>query len=71
MTENIDKYNYLWDGSEPGWKLLRDVDFPGELFIVNREMGSHLHVDSPRLKEMLCARMLGAGIEIEEQSLGS
>lgn len=64
----IEKYSYLWDGTQLGWKLIRETDFPDELFIVNREIGSHLHVDDPALKKMLCARMLDAGVEVEEVS---
>lgn len=68
MAEGVEKYSYLWDGSQNGWKLIREADFPGELFIVNRETGSLLHIDDPVLKAALSAQMLKAGIEVEEAS---
>jgi hypothetical protein len=48
-----------------GWKLVKEADLPDEVFIVNREKGTLLHIDDPKLRKALCARMLEAGAEIE------
>lgn len=64
MDTQLDGYEYLWDGSRPGWVLAKDADFPGELFIVNREDDVLLKVDNPHLKAALCQKMLSYGCEV-------
>jgi hypothetical protein len=66
MIEDIEKYSYLWDGTQSGWVLVKDAEFPDETFIVNRTKGSHLHIDDPILKKSVCVRMLDAGVSVEQ-----
>ena len=64
MTEDdLKKYSYLWDGTDPGWVLLRAPDLTGGLCIYNKR-GAILHVESSELNQSLCQRLKQAGVEI-------
>ncbi len=60
-------YEYLWDGSSPGWVLAKEAGFPGELFIYNRQDDAMLKVDDPELKAALCDKMLSSGCDVIEE----
>lgn len=68
MTRDLEMYSYLWDGTQSGWKLAREKEFPDDIFIINHENGTFLLVDDPSLKKRLLERMLRAGMEIEEET---
>ena len=62
MKLDINKYDYLWNGSESGWCLLKSDDMD-EYSIVNEINSIVLHIDAQKLKELLCNEMLSKDIK--------
>ena len=52
---NIEEYSYLWDGSQSGWVVLKDVY---ENTIFNKETKSVLLVEDEDLNNRLAAMMI-------------
>ncbi len=61
MTYEIEKYKYLWDGSAPGWVLLKAPDLAGEYCIFNEHTSTLLHTEDDQLNLLLCQRMRESG----------
>ena len=59
-----EEHAFLWNGSEPGWALLRTPDLRGGYCIFNRRTQVLLHVESEDLNLLLCERMRAAGCKI-------
>jgi hypothetical protein len=67
MTDiDLQKFSYLWDGTNPGWVLLRAPNLRGGFCIYNKIGRSLLHVESSELNKVLCERLKEKGIEILE-----
>jgi hypothetical protein len=61
MTYDVEKYKYLWDGSTPGWVLLKAPDLAGGYCIFNELSSVLLHIDDDQLNLLLCQRMCERG----------
>jgi hypothetical protein len=63
-TEDLTReFGHLWNGSQPGWVLVRDPDLAGGFSIYNKS-GVLLHVENEDTKRFVCERMRAAGCEI-------
>jgi hypothetical protein len=63
MTNDIDKFRYLWDGSEPGWVLVRlETETgrgPGDpAYIYNTRKRVALLIDDEELADRVRQKML-------------
>jgi hypothetical protein len=67
MTENVQNYSYLWDGSQLGWVLLSAPDLAGGYCIFNNLKSTLLHIDDETLNETLCKRMKESGCDIVDE----
>jgi hypothetical protein len=65
MNDNtLTKYQYLWDGSRPGWVLLKAPDLPGGYCVFHKPNRTLLHIDDSNLNEAVCKEMKRYGSEI-------
>jgi hypothetical protein len=64
MSESMENYAYLWDGSQTGWALLTAPELEGGYCIFNVANSTLLHIDDDVLNAALCQRMREAGREI-------
>jgi hypothetical protein len=63
MNDNLlAGYSYLWDGSQPGWVLLRDSD--GGYCVYHKTNEVICLIESDDLNEVVCKKMLEEGCEI-------
>jgi hypothetical protein len=60
----VERYSYLWDGSQDGWVLLIASDLRSGFCIFNSLTSNLLHIDDEQLNDILCARMKAAGCRI-------
>jgi len=64
MTESdFKRYDYLWDGTDPGWVLLKAPLLPGGLCIYNKIGRVLFHIESSELNQALCERLKQKGTE--------
>lgn len=61
MSANIESYSYLWDGSQPGWVLLKAPALEVGYCIFNVSSSTMLHIDDEQLNTALCNSMIEAG----------
>ena len=61
MPDNIDHYSYLWNGSEPGWVLLKSPDLVGGYCVFNEVSSALLHIENGQLNMKVCQRMKEMG----------
>lgn len=61
MPNTLDCYNYLWDGSAPGWVLLKAPELAGGYCIFNELNSTLLHIDDEELNLRLCQRLKEKG----------
>jgi hypothetical protein len=66
-NEILSKYNYLWNGSSPGWVLLKAPDLPGGFCVFHKVNQTLLHIESANINEAVCKRMKESGCEIIEK----
>ncbi len=64
MTESVENYVYLWDGSQTGWALLTAPELEGGYCIFDVANSTLLHIDDSALNAALCQRMRAAGCEV-------
>lgn len=67
MNEKIEKLRYLWDGSEPGWVLMRHDYGPQEMSpysIVNISTEEALLMGDNDLFLALIERLLAEGVPV-------
>jgi hypothetical protein len=62
--QDLKKYNYLWDGADPGWVLLKAPELAGGLCIYNKRKQALLHIESSDLNAALCEQLKKKGVEI-------
>ncbi len=67
--EDLQKYNYLWDGSDPDWVLLTAPEAAGGFCVYNKRGRALLLVESSELNIALCERLKMKGAEILESPL--
>ena len=62
----LSEYEYLWDGSDPGWVLVADDDAePGVEFVVyNKNRKTMLVIEDASVSKVVSERMLSIGVEI-------
>ena len=66
---DLNRYSYLWDGTQPGWVLLRAPELAGGLCIYNKRGQALLHVESSDLNSALCEELRRRGAEILDHVL--
>lgn len=65
MKHQLEKeYHYLWDGSEPGWVLLREPMLPGGFCAYHADNRTLLHIENDDVNAAVCLRMKQEGVEI-------
>jgi hypothetical protein len=67
--KDLEKYSYLWDGSDPDWVLLRAPEVAGGLCVYNKNGRALLLVESSDLNMALCEELKRNGVEILENPL--
>lgn len=55
MKEEINKYNYLWNGSQPGWVILETQE--GHPCVFNEIEGTLLHIEEEHINKKICQHM--------------
>lgn len=61
--DQLEEYSYLWDGSDPGWVVLKDeYDYT----IYNTQRHSVLSIEDEDLNNQLAAAMILSGCEVYE-----
>ncbi len=60
-------YEYLWDGSKPGWVLLRSPELASGYCVIHKTDQVLMHIDDERLALLLCERMRASGCEVLEE----
>jgi hypothetical protein len=63
MPDKLTAFSYLWDGSEPGWVLLKAPELTGGYCIFNETHPALLHIDDDELNDRLCRYMKQIGIK--------
>lgn len=63
MPENLNRYSYLWDGSESGWVLLKSSDLFGGFCAFNEVSSALLLIDNEQLNMRVCQRMKEEGCD--------
>ena len=66
-NKTLSKYQYLWDGSTPGWVLLKAPDLPGGYCVFHKINRTLLHIDDASDNEAICQKMKESGCEILEK----
>jgi hypothetical protein len=61
----IQQYEYLWNGTDPNWVLLKASELEGGYCVFNK-LGSILIIENDAVKEAVCKRMKDARCEILE-----
>jgi hypothetical protein len=61
---SLDEYAHIWDGSEPGWVLIKAPKLEGGHVIFNRLRGVLLHVEDGSLNALLCERLKDGGCDV-------
>jgi hypothetical protein len=64
--EALAEYEYLWDGSSPGWVLLKAPDLAG-YGVFNKTNPSVLLIESEETNEAVCRKMKESGCEVLEE----
>jgi hypothetical protein len=67
--DDLEKYKYLWDGTDPGWVLVKAPKLAGGFCIYNKQGRTILHVESKDLNVALCEQLRKKGVEILDQVL--
>lgn len=67
MNNTLAEYRYLWDGSRPGWVLLKAPDLPGGYCVFHKINRTLLHIDDSNVNEAVCGKMKENGCEVLEQ----
>lgn len=70
MTTNLKSYEYLWDGSEPGWVLLRESNENGEEIgyaVFNRRTAMMLIIEDNFDHAAVVEQMLKAKVDVLDQ----
>ncbi len=60
----MDNYDYLWNGKEHDWVLVKDPAVGDNFLIYNQRTHVLLHLDSPETKLMICNKMQENGAVI-------
>ncbi len=63
MPKDLESFAHLWDGSEPGWVLLKRSH---GLLAYNRINQVALLIDNDELNARVCDRMKDEGVEVFE-----
>ncbi len=66
-VDALTEYRFLWDGSNPGWVLLKTSGHPSGYCVFNRIHSTLLHIESSEVKEAVCKKMKELGCEILEE----
>jgi len=66
-SDPLAQYKYLWDGSEPGWVLLKAPNLPGGYCVFHKAKQILLHIESANTNEAVCKRMKESGCEVLEK----
>jgi hypothetical protein len=63
-ADALERFRYLWDGSSPGWVLLKAPQLQGGYCVFHRRGQTLLHIESSKLNDAVCQKMREAGCEI-------
>jgi hypothetical protein len=64
MTEDLECYSYLWDGSAPGWVLLKSPYLDCGHCVFNEQNSVLLHIEREQLNTQICQRMKESGCQV-------
>ena len=64
---SVAEREYLWDGSSPGWVLLKAPDLAGGYCVFHKTNRVLLHIESGETNEAVCRKMKESGCEILEE----
>jgi len=65
-SDALAKYWYLWDGSSPGWVLLKVPELPGGYCVFHKVDRTLLHIESSTENDVVCKKMKENGCEVFE-----
>ena len=63
-TDRLGQFQYLWDGSQPGWVLLKAPDLPGGYCVFHKSGRILFHMENGELNQAICEKMKAHGCEI-------
>lgn len=61
MPDTLKRYSYLWNGSEPGWVLLKSPDLVGGCCVFNELRSALLHIEDEQVNLRICQHMKEMG----------
>jgi hypothetical protein len=64
MKDELAEYSYLWDGSSPGWVLVKDPEVSGEFSVVHKTRHVALLIENDAISKAVCQKMLENGCEV-------
>ena len=64
MIEDLECYSYLWDGSSPGWVLLKSPYLHCGYCVFDEQNSVLLHIDDELLNTQICQRMKESGCKV-------
>ena len=66
MTQSLNDYEYLWNGTEAGWVLVRCevVDSDMEYLIYNEQKSQMLLIEDSEVQRHACERLLSCGARV-------
>jgi len=59
-----DEYRFLWDGTDPGWVLIRDPVSTDRHSIYNTLKQIAMLIEDDSIHAAVCARMMASGCEV-------
>lgn len=64
--DSLAELSYLWDGSDPGWVLLKAPDLQGGYCVFHKINRTLLLIERSSTNEAVCKKMKETGCEILE-----
>lgn len=65
--EALAEFEYLWDGSSPGWVLLKAPDLAGGYCVFHKTNPSVLLIERDEINEAVCRKMKESGCEVLDE----
>ena len=69
MSLTLTEYDYLWNGTQSGWVLVRfkAIDEDSEYMVYNEQKGSLLLIEDSEVQRLVCERLLSLGVTVVEE----
>ena len=66
MTPSLDEYDYLWNGTQSGWVLLRSNagDEDAKYVVYNEQRSRMLLIEDSEVQRLVCEQLLSRGVKV-------